>query len=131
MFCSFSNKNKVSIILLQRHMEIYMLDYSIYNIYLVIVVFITIYINRGIQRSVIYGIWCSCSINNCRCWNYHRSVVLYKVSVFIIVIYLWIDLHRIHILVTLISTIFVQRIPTTKTAQHSQLKRWATSISSN
>ena len=88
MFSSFSNKNKAAIILLQRLMKTYMLDYSICNIYLVIVVFLTIYINRGMQRSVIYGIWCSCGINNCRCWNYHRSGVLYKVSVFIIVIYL-------------------------------------------
>ena len=65
-------------------METYMLDYSICNIYLVIVVYLTIYINRGIQRSVIYGTWCSCSINNCHCWNQHRPDVLYKVNVFII-----------------------------------------------
>jgi hypothetical protein len=55
------------------------------QLYHVIVIYLIIYINRRIhriQRSVIYGIWCSCSINNCyRCWNHHRSDVLYKVSV--------------------------------------------------
>jgi len=62
-----------------------------YQLYHVIVIYLIIYINRRIhriQRSVIYGIWCSCSFNNCcRCWNHHRSDVLYKVSVLIIVIY--------------------------------------------